>query len=176
MIEKKFRAWDKIDGRLITHEQDFIPLKVTNIGVFRLDVESEKWELLPKDRFRLMEGLSRTDMHGTEVYEGDIITSHIKDLKGKMSVGLITYNDSRLGIVCLSNISCPSYDNATDAERLAFLTESCTVLGNIFEDRELIPSGAIDCPVSFLERLDSCSTTPKALRAPEDTSLCCIRP
>ena len=41
MREIKFRAWVKDDKRMIVHEQEFIPLKVTSIGVFRLSPTHE---------------------------------------------------------------------------------------------------------------------------------------
>lgn len=76
MREIKFRVWDKEDKRIITHEQEFTPLKVTNIGVFKLDpcLKENRWILINKDRFEFMEytGLNYR-VNNKEIYECDII-------------------------------------------------------------------------------------------------------
>lgn len=187
MEEISFRAWDLEDKRLITHEQEFVPLKVTNIGVF-MQVETccsnpnecNKWELLPKERFKIMACTKVPDKHGTEVYEGDIITSYINDTSGKMSVGIVAIRNRKVDIECLSDVACDFYLNSTHDERLKFLSSDCTVIGNIFEDKELLPDFIQDmsnedilrrdtsAPIA-LGRLCSHSTTPLDERAPAYT-------
>lgn len=73
-IETRFRAWDKKDKRMIVSEQEFIPLKVTNVGVFRLSSLSvtDQWVLLNQDRFEITECLGLLDINGKEVCEGDV--------------------------------------------------------------------------------------------------------
>lgn len=175
MIARKIRAWDQKDLRLITHEQEFVPLKVTNIGVFRKDCILDKWDLLDRDRFILMDSVGTTDKWGTDIYAGDIVTSHIPDTNGKMAVGVISYQGSSLGIMCLSNVSCTAYLNYTYEEKMAFLGESCTVLGNVFEDMELLPDEFITDPVSLMYPQNH-STTPLGAPSPECIEPCCILP
>ena len=49
----KFKAWDKIDKRWIYDEQEFIPLMVTNKGVFKLSPHHKEnlWILADRERF-----------------------------------------------------------------------------------------------------------------------------
>lgn len=72
--EIKFRAWDKEDKRMIVHKQDFIPLNVTSMGVFRLIATSEEddWRLMPIERFHLMQFTGLLCNKGFEIYEEDI--------------------------------------------------------------------------------------------------------
>jgi len=75
--EIKFRAWDKQEQRMIVHEQEFIPLKITSIGVLRLNPhhESTLYDLMDINRFDITQftGVKekRTEI---EWYEGDIIS------------------------------------------------------------------------------------------------------
>ncbi len=75
MKTEKFRAWDKKDNRMIVHEQGFIPLKVTNIGVFRLDakIKENRWILIDLKRFIIEQFTGLKDSRGIRIYKGDVI-------------------------------------------------------------------------------------------------------
>jgi hypothetical protein len=76
--EIKFRAWDKVDKRMIVHEQEFIPLKVTNVGVLRLNPHHKEnfWEFALESRFALMVNIGCYDKNGEDIYEDDIVLTN----------------------------------------------------------------------------------------------------
>ena len=131
----KFRAYDKIDKRLIIGEQDFIPLIVTNKGVFKLDpcCEYNRWIEIEKDRFILMHSTGLLDKHGVEVFEGDIICFDMDTFYKRIFT--VIYDSGRFGIQtdegfrCLSDWIIIQKDNNTI---------SCEVIGNIYENKELL--------------------------------------
>lgn len=55
--EVEFRSWDIEDKTMIIDEQNFIPLKITNKGVLRLNpkYKDDLWEIIDKDRFVILE-------------------------------------------------------------------------------------------------------------------------
>jgi uncharacterized phage protein (TIGR01671 family) len=71
----KYRAWHKKEKRMITNEQDFIPLIVTSRGVLRLNPKFEEklYSLIPLDDFILMQCTGIPDRNKKLIYESDIL-------------------------------------------------------------------------------------------------------
>jgi len=130
MREIKFRAWDKEDKTMIIDEQNFIPLKITNKGVLRLNpkYKDDLWEIIDKDRFVILEYTGIKDINGVEIYEGDILKCWVVGRKYqnyivKWSASEGTYkaydNDDVYYIDCVS-------------------WSKQEVIGNIYENPELL--------------------------------------
>lgn len=125
MRYNKFRAWDKQDRRMITHEQDFIPLKVTNLGVLRLNpnIEKDNWEFMNRDRFYLMQYTGLKDRNGKDIYEGDILSR--KNLKY-----IVKWSSNHMFALTVDNMEVGMLCEVT--------TEEFEIVGNIYENPELL--------------------------------------
>ena len=123
MREFKFRVWDKTDKRLIVHEQEFIPLKVTSVGVLRLDPcsKEEKWILIPKEKFEIMQYTGLKDCNGIEIYEGDLV-------KAGVHIGVIEYKENEGMFI----VNTPDWDLTFEEAK------NIKVIGNIYQNKELL--------------------------------------
>ena len=132
MREIKFRAWDRIDNKLIT---DCVRLE-TSAGRTYVSVGCVYYS---PDDLLIMQYTGLKDKNGKEIYEGDIV-----DQGYCQKIAIIEWND---GMFFSRRI------NATDAEFLresvkcdeesmTFLvqcrTDDTTVIGNIHENPELL--------------------------------------
>jgi hypothetical protein len=125
MREIKFRAWDKQDKRMIVDEQIFIPVKVTNKGVIRLSPNhiENLWDFADSSRFEIMEYTGLKDKNHFEIYEGDIL-SH-----DKFGILKVVFQSGKFD--CVDSLNC-------SVKCLGKINEWTTILGNIFENPELL--------------------------------------
>lgn len=145
-----FRVWDKEDKRMITHEQDFIPLKVTSIGVLRLNphhVESF-WEIMPIERFELMQSTGMQDATGNTIYEGDIVNCYDNSAKDESwrldheSIGVIEYAAPSF-VLKVAKRMYPA-TNCSEGISYVYLEHWCNaenilILGDIHNSPEKLP-------------------------------------
>ena len=118
-----FRAWDKQDKRMIADEQEFIPLKITNKGVLRLNPHHEDnlYNLLPiEDRFILMQCTGLKNNNAELIFEGDVA---IYEYQGKELKGEVIYKDGAFIV---------------NDELLGYLLPDLEIIGNVYENAELL--------------------------------------
>jgi uncharacterized phage protein (TIGR01671 family) len=135
--EIKIRVWDKEDKRMITDEQEFIPLKVTNKGVLRLNPHHKEsfWEFLPNERFEFLEFTGLLDKNGKEIYEGDIL-----ELQYPLNYGFAGIHNKEITVTISFESGCFWFtgDGYTDCN-WHFYNEY-EVIGNIYENESLLKS------------------------------------
>ena len=128
----KFRAWKKtntpemfrdIAGIDFNRNKIFINYKVSNLHT-RLDVE-------PLDNVILMQSTGLLDKNGKEIFESDIVEWEHKDT-GQLVRGIVKY-DTELGFWGMTDAR---FNDLTAIGYLA--NQRVTVLGNIFENKELV--------------------------------------
>lgn len=118
----RFRAWDKEDQRFIIHEQDFIPLRVTNWGVLKASpfFKEDLWEFVPADRFVITEWSTLVDEDGTPIYEGDKVLHKRGD-------------HNHVGVVCLREGEWRVDFNNGASNTLRSLHAVLKVVGHIYK-------------------------------------------
>lgn len=131
MREVKFRAWDKITKQIFEVKQiDFNAIErniygdITTNSIFGKSDTELQWRSF--DKAELMQFTGLKDCNGKEIYEGDIVK--------------FTYNGLFLkGEVVFSNggweLKGVDYG---EHFRLVEIVHLCEVIGNIFENPELI--------------------------------------
>ena len=135
-MKPKFRAWDKQDQRMIYDEQEFIPLRVTNVGVFRLDPHHEKnfWIIQDVKRFDLMQSTGLHDKNGKEIFGGDMVTdfSFVNDI-GVPYKAEIYFGDGAFRMK--GNCDCIGCNGNRKVLNLAESSE-LEIIGNIWESEK----------------------------------------
>lgn len=142
MREQKYRAWDKQDKRMIVHEQEFIPIKVTSAGVLRLNPHHEEdfYEFMETDRFELMQYINLNDKNGVEIYEGDII-KYPDYWSKEYRVGVLTFVATSYWFLSGERrVSIHSFFTGNHPNVPAGTERDIEVIGNIHQNPELVTS------------------------------------
>nr|DAV97845.1 MAG TPA: YopX protein [Caudoviricetes sp.] len=135
MMIQKYRAWDKVSRRMIVDEQEFIPLIVTNKGVFRLSPHygENLYEKICLNRFEIMQSTGMKDKNGTEIYEGDIV----KPVSFASWIGVVKYSSENAAYIL------DDHNNEFIRSENVYLSqfnEGLEIIGNIYENVNLIES------------------------------------
>jgi len=127
MREIKFRAWDNIDKRMITVNG----MIATKLGAVVSENTLEDDMVYISD-YELMQYTGLEDKNGKEIYEGDIVAiemyNNVSDKWDKIHNGEVKYCEDRF---------LATYGD-TGRCSLSFLPTHIEVIGNIYENPELI--------------------------------------
>ena len=124
MREIKFRAWvRRLDKMCNVTGIDF---ERNEINILRPGWHMSEW--LRRDQVELMQYTGLKDNNGREVYEGDVLDIGLQNQDGKPVVAPVSYEKYIAGYVL---------DNGGNGiwQRL---DEDCEVIGNIYENPELL--------------------------------------
>lgn len=129
MREFKFRAWNKADGYMVN-----TPIGVSTIVRDEINGRNESYEILQ------FTGLK--DKNGHEIYEGDMIPYHFdKNVLGIVSYGryenIFGEGHKAIHIGFYVDWKNDRYKNLLRRD-LEYWIEVSEVVGNIYEDKELL--------------------------------------
>ncbi|MFK5278056.1 YopX family protein [Lacticaseibacillus paracasei] len=122
--EIKFRAWNKKDKVMV----DVAAINFGPSGFWSLIEDADDAELQLADSYELMQYTGLKDKNGRKIYEGDIVDVGIEDQDGNPLFTLVCYEKYAAGYVI----------NSEANGIWQRLTEDCEVIGNIFEDKQLL--------------------------------------
>ncbi|KFK46272.1 hypothetical protein LR24_08270 [Lacticaseibacillus rhamnosus] len=122
--EIKFRAWNKKDKVMV----DVAALNFGPSGFWSLIEDAYDAELQLADSYEIMQNTGLHDKNGREIYEGDVLDIGLLNQDGKPVIAPVSYETYAAGYVL---------DNGGNGiwQRL---TKECEVIGNTFENPELL--------------------------------------
>ncbi|WP_369526494.1 YopX family protein [Lacticaseibacillus paracasei] len=130
--EIKFRAWDKVHECYLYDVQGAYDTLSGHVkygdGENACYDEDCFGNFLDNDRYVVEQFTGIHDKNGREIYEGDVLDIGLRNQDGKPVIAPVSYATYAAGYVL---------DNGGNGiwQRL---TEDCEVIGNIFEDKQLL--------------------------------------
>ena len=130
MREIKFRAWDKVTNIMAEVTGFKNGYTDGSIGIWYINRDGEENLCKPqKADIELMQYTGLNDKNGTEIYEGDIVNCIEYKCYGK-----IEWNEEEAGFYFYTLFE----DGGYQEERLYDYVEELWVIGNIYENPELL--------------------------------------
>jgi uncharacterized phage protein (TIGR01671 family) len=133
--EIKFRAWNKKDKVMV----DVAAMNFGPSGFWSLIEDADDAELQLADSYELMQYTGLKDKNGREIYEGDILRVTTGE-DGESYVAIVKwFGDEDYPAFDLAGIPAAwNYDANALATIFQSGVETCEVIGNIFEDKQLL--------------------------------------
>lgn len=141
MREIKFRAWDKMENRLVNVLELILNSagQVQEIGV-RMGYEiGNRLTFILRGNFELMQYIGLKDRKGKEIYEGDILEFADVDIKGNdlINIASVHFRKGRYEFKHAKTLES-RYINNSNHDELFYIFNHSKILGNIYENRELL--------------------------------------
>jgi len=131
MREIKFRVWDKKRKFMIYEDTTPYSFEMYLDGSFcihrydkRSDGKKEHWYVEDSENYELMQYIGIKDKNGKEIYEGDIICVVFRDTKPFKDNYTIVVEEYGINVFHVGDWSVEE--------------DECEVIGNIYENQELI--------------------------------------
>ena len=122
-----FRVWDKEEKVMLYPEDDVIDICFSKRGIDVINTSISEW--LREGTFELLEHTGLKDKKGKMIFEGDIVR-HRDNQLAKIRNDEIIFEDG--GFIAKSHSSL---------QRRTFIGITMEVIGNIYENPELLNSG-----------------------------------
>lgn len=145
----KFRAWDDVTSKMYhTGEEDMMQFYFNSNGIVvdsfentKIPFEDNLYDDVITETLEHLEYMQYTglkDSHGKEVFEGDIIEAVFElldgELKNIMDVGVVVFKDCAFQVQTFEGHYEPLHEWSQ-------LSEELKVIGNIYENPELLQKG-----------------------------------
>ena len=132
MRELKFRVWDK-KNKIMWYDTDYMIDFKGDLFLKCVNTEPTIYATFQKNKNILMQFTGLKDKNGVRIYEGDIILTapFKKDMGYVYEVAYTTLGARFDGMSLLSGIG----------EHLSVLSNNCEVIGNIYQNKELLKGG-----------------------------------
>src|SRR5699024_174865 len=129
MREIKFRQWNENDV-FSSNKMDYNPVLECSTGMATMAVDIN-W-LMKKHQSNLMQYTGLKDKNGTEIYEGDIL------LSASYPSDHMLYNPKKGVAEFYDGSFIFNQNNPRTSARLDVFVNTSIVIGNVFEDGELL--------------------------------------
>lgn len=150
MKEKKFRAYDK-ERKYVVHG-DAMRIEISHAERYILGntfiTQLNKWLKQLQEKFILMEFIGVKDTKGNDVYELDIAKVGIETELGFISHTAVVIWDSKMAVYTFQMLSDIG---RLEEESFTGIIAIDEVIGNIFDNRELIDNETYNEIISALQ-------------------------
>lgn len=133
-MEKQFKIWDNKNREFIENDNENAYFLNMNGKLYKMNFRLDTLEELTKDRYTVLNNISRKDKTGTPTYEGDII----KWTNGNETEYSIIKYDDYFKCYCIKMLNKFKKGISKVKRPIYFLEIGYEIIGNIFENPNLV--------------------------------------